>query len=354
MPKSQDIIRSYGDTDFITGLRAIAATMVVIIHTGAFRDFGVVGQSITSAGKYGVDIFFVISGFTIAKTFTEAKDYRSYLTRRIMRIVPLYWLVISFAMLLWLSGLFSLPYWMDEFGAQPDLYNYLMHLSMLSYLDYRIANSILGVEWSIPIEVFWYVCLPFVLGFGKTLPKTVLAILTLLILTAVMSYVSKEAFGTSKPIGWSPVAHGHLFFAGALSYYYRARFMSHASPRMMFVIAGAVALFALALTLDFSGRSELLALCTAALIVCVTPGRAGWVTRFLTVRPMLFIGSISYSIYLIHILVVHILGDLGFLPASGLGGFLLVYIITIALSSLTYVLVEKPTNQAGRRMTSST
>lgn len=87
MEQKSKILRQYGDTDFITGLRAIAATMVIVIHTGAFRDFGQWGQAVTDAGKYGVDIFFVISGFTIAKTFNESRDYKSYLVRRMVRIV---------------------------------------------------------------------------------------------------------------------------------------------------------------------------------------------------------------------------------------------------------------------------
>lgn len=344
------LLRFYGDTDFITGLRAIAATMVVMIHTGAFTEFGAIGQAITSAGKYGVDIFFVISGFTIAKTFSEAKDYRSYLTRRIMRIVPLYWLIISIAMLLWMSGSFSLPHWMQELGSQPDLYNFLLHLSMLSYLDYTVANSLLGVEWTIPIEVFWYVFLPPLIYFAKTPPRTVGIVLGLLILTAILSYASKKLFGTSLPIKWSPIAHGHLFFVGAASFYLRDRFGSVASQRPVVWIACAVILFTAALTVDFGGRSEMLALSTAILIVCVTPARAGWVTRPLTVRPMLFLGSISYSIYLIHVVVLHVLGDFTLLPASGIGTFLIVYGVTVAISTATYLLVEKPTNQVGRRM----
>ena len=334
MAEQPHLLRTYGDTDFITGLRAIAATMVVMIHTGMLADYGTVGQSITNAGKYGVQIFFVISGFTIAKTFSEAKNYTTYLTRRIMRIVPLYWLIITLAMVLWVSGMFSMPYWMQELGSQPDLYNYLMHLTMISYLDYRVANSILGVEWSIPIEVFWYICLPPLIYFGKTIPRAISMILALLVLTALLSLVAKKILGTSQPIKWSPIAHGHLFFMGVISYYLRDRFQSVTSCRPVIWIVGAVALFALAMVLDFGGRSAVLALSTAILIVCVTPARATWVTRPLTARPMLFLGSISYSIYLIH----------------GIGRFMVVYGITIVLSAGTYLLVEIPTNQAGRRM----
>ena len=350
MSDAPRILRFYGDTDFITGLRALAATMVVMIHTGALVNFGALGQAITSAGKYGVDIFFVISGYTIARTFTEAKNYQSYLTRRILRIVPLYWLAIAVAILLWRTGAFALPYWMQELGSQPDLYNFLMHLSMLSYLDYRVANSLLGVEWTIPIEVFWYVCLPLLLHFTKNIPKAVGGILVLLVLTGGLSYASKQLFGTSQPIKWSPIAHGHLFVVGAAAFYLRERFAEGGSGRAAFWIGGAVLVFLTALLLDFGGRSELLALSTAAMIVWATPQRAAWLTRPLTLPPMLFLGSISYSIYLLHMLVLQVMQGFALLPQAGLAQFLVVYSVTVALSTGTYLLVEKPTNRMGRRL----
>jgi exopolysaccharide production protein ExoZ len=350
LPDEPRFLRIYGDTDFITGLRAIAATMVLMIHTGAFVDFGSIGQAITGAGKYGVDIFFVISGFTIAKTYAEAKNYRSYLIRRVMRIVPLYWFAVSFAMILWFSGVLGLPSWMLEHGTLPNLYNYMMHLFMISYLDYRVANSLLGVEWTIPIEVFWYICLPPLIYLGKTIFRTIGAILVLLILTGVLSYFSKEILGTSLPIKWSPVAHGHLFFTGVLSYYLRARFKCVTSRKPAIWIGGALAMFVLALIVNFDGRSEVLALSTAAMITLVTPERAIWITAPLTTRPMLFLGSISYSIYLTHLLVLHILGELAILPITGFWVFVAVYTVTVAISATTYVFIEKPANQAGRRI----
>ena len=241
---------------------------------------------------------------------------------------------------------------MLELGSQPDLYNFLMHLSMVSYLDYRVANSLTGVEWSIPIEVFWYVCLPPLIHFGKNIPRTIGAILALLTLTAILSYFLKETFGTSLPIKWSPIAYGHLFFVGVATFYLRERFKSVTPKSPIVWIAVAVASFVTALAIEFSGRSEILALSTAILIVYVTPARARWVTRPLTTRLMLFLGSISYSIYLIHLLVFHILSDVAILPTSSIGKFLVVFGITVALSTVTYMIIEKPTNQAGRRMVS--
>ncbi|WP_370400800.1 acyltransferase family protein [Sulfitobacter sp. JB4-11] len=344
------ITRVYGDTDFITGLRAIAASMVVIIHKGAFDELGILGQTVTSAGKYGVDIFFVISGFTIAKTFGEATSFRHYLFRRLMRIVPLYWMVLVVATLLWQSGQFTLPYWMQLYDVGPDFYNLIVHMTMLSYLDYRIANSLLGVEWSIPIEVFSYVVMPAVLFLGRTIPRTLLALFGLLLLTAILSHISKEIFGTSRPISWSPVASGHLFFVGVPAFYLRRKLEAVEGLKVILWIAGALIMYAIAMALDFGGRDALIAVATAVLIIFVTPARAGWLTKVLTTRLMLFVGSVSYSLYLIHLLVAHILTDLQLLPPAGLITFGVVFCISVALSTLTYVLVERPTNELGRRI----
>lgn len=344
------MLRTYGDTDFITGMRAIAATMVVIIHTGAFADLGMLGQTINSAGKYGVDIFFVISGFTIAKTFGEASSYGSYLTRRIIRIAPIYWFVTSVAFMMYLSGVLPASDWMQELGSQPDMYNYVMHLSMLSFLDYTIANSILGVEWSIPIEVFWYICLPLVIHFGRSIRAVFIPIVVLAIPTAILTYASKKLVGTSLPVKWSPIAYGHLFFIGVLSFHLRAKYLVSESPKVGLWIFGAMVLFVASLVLKIDGRGEMCALAAAILIVCVAPGRAAWLTKILTNRIMLFLGSISYSIYLLHTLVVHTLREVWGGFDSSIVHFLVVYGVTVLLATATYFLIERPTNSFGKRL----
>ena len=72
------MIRQYDETNFVTSLRALAATMVLVIHTAAFSSLGAIGDNITRCGKYGVEIFFVISGFSIAVTFMRAPNYQSF------------------------------------------------------------------------------------------------------------------------------------------------------------------------------------------------------------------------------------------------------------------------------------
>lgn len=99
------IIRRYGDTDFVTGLRCDAILMVLLVHTGAFSEFGAIGQSVTDNGKFGVQIFFVIAGFTIYQNVSTS-DYNQYLIRRIFRVVPVYYffILVGFC-LLWFDVL---------------------------------------------------------------------------------------------------------------------------------------------------------------------------------------------------------------------------------------------------------
>lgn len=340
------IIRTYGDTDFITGLRAIAATMVVIMHTGALASLGDFGGVVNSAGKYGVDVFFVISGFTVAKTFTDATGYRPYLIRRLFRIVPLYWVMICAGLVSARSGV-DVSNWMTDLGASPDVYNLVMHLSLLSYLDYRVANSVLGVEWTIPVEIFWYVMLPVFLGFAKTLSRVFGAVFVLAVLTGVLSYLSKAFLGTSMAVKWSPVASGHWFFVGAFTYVLRNRLGDHVSAGMTTLAWGAIGMFALAVSFKFTGRGEIIGLATAVLLVTASTTRVPALTRVLAAPVMLFIGSISYSIYLAHPLVIALFHSAGINTGSGFVDFLAIYAVTLLLSTMTYVVIERPTNRAG-------
>ena len=70
-------MKDYGDTNFITGMRAYAALAVVLIHAGGggLRDIGQMGDNIANLGLAGVYVFFVISGFSVASSYL-ATDIR--------------------------------------------------------------------------------------------------------------------------------------------------------------------------------------------------------------------------------------------------------------------------------------
>lgn len=342
-------IRTYGDTDFITGLRAIAALLVVVVHTGAFNGFGVIGENITDAGKYGVQVFFVISGFTIAVTYASAHSYRQYLLRRMFRVAPLYYLLVVAAFGLISSGVLAPTYWMERFDSSADLYNLVMHLTFLSGWDARVANTLPGTEWTIPVEVFWYLILPALLPFATKKRSFWLGLILLLIISGAARVLAKQVL-PSGTAHFLPLSYGAYFFLGAALNPLRAFVQQESDAHKRRVVWIGTALFIAALVAKNGGSAALIALGSAMIIVGYDMQLDRM--RLLTSRILLFLGSISYSIYLWHMAVILLLEQhlTGFVGWGGVMKFALVTVLTVAGAALTYALVEKPSNDLGKRM----
>lgn len=166
--------KDYGPTTFITGMRAYAAVAVMLTHAGGagLRTLGPLGHTLMELGAQGVTIFFVISGFSVAASWEDSGSFTAYLYKRLARIVPLYYAWLFVATLTSTDAI----EWQRRYGTSIDAYNMLMHLTFMSWCDYRIACTILGVEWSIPVEVVWYLAIPLLLQLMSTAPRVVCAV----------------------------------------------------------------------------------------------------------------------------------------------------------------------------------
>src|ERR1700735_3086724 len=84
----------------IQALRGVAALMVVVYHVtrvAVDRVDNLPSSLVWKAGEAGVDIFFAISGLVMGITYyrRRSQDWRDFLSRRLTRIVPMYWLATS-------------------------------------------------------------------------------------------------------------------------------------------------------------------------------------------------------------------------------------------------------------------
>ncbi|MEM9582616.1 MAG: acyltransferase [Pseudomonadota bacterium] len=328
------ILRRYGETDFVSGLRAVAAIMVMMIHTGGFRDLGWLGANMTKVGGYGVQMFFVISGFSIAISYASSPSYTTYLIRRLARILPLYFAVILLALALMGSGLIEINRWAAYFGVPIDTYNIVMHFTLLSILDYRVANAIIGVEWSIPIEVFWYLVLPLFLHRIWGI-KNALIFMTALILLAFATKIALDQLGSFRAARWFPTSYGPYFLMGVLCAAWRDK-MGYWSGAVFW--AG-VALLWFALLAGLPYMRPVIGLATMLIIL----GYRG--SGILTSKPLLYLGTISYSVYLLHVIVIQLLD----LPdAWGKHWVLLVVLmVSVIASTVTYLAIEQPGMRIG-------
>ncbi len=171
--------------NFIKGFLALN---IFIIHTGSnLRDFAY-SRFIIDIGKFAIYGFFVLSAYLITLSILSKKNrsYFGYLRSRYLRIAPTYYFLLVVAILLarWFgvtpAGYFRSMMQLKDISWQDIIY----HLTFVNVLDHRYIGSILGVEWTLPIEVVYYLLLP-ILVYLSTKSKWFLLVMGL---TGILTY----------------------------------------------------------------------------------------------------------------------------------------------------------------------
>ncbi len=150
MPHKYEIVLQH-DLKSLQFLRTLASTSVVYYHIGLYPVFG----------SFGVDIFFVLSGFVMALLVDKKQDLLEFSIGRISRIIPLYWLftVILFFVIL------AFPHFVPM--SKISLNDLLKSLLFIPYFrDAGIFAPILGVGWTLNYEIFFYLCIAVSIGTG--------------------------------------------------------------------------------------------------------------------------------------------------------------------------------------------
>src|SRR3954447_8477071 len=184
----------------VDGLRAVAALTVLVGHTSFMSGFN--GNSVfgpvVSRFDLGVALFFVISGFLLYRPFVAARLERRpaprvlrYARRRVLRIVPAYWLALT-CLAIW-PGLRG-----DVFGHWYIYYFFLQNLS-LQYIQGGITAT-----WSLCVEVQFYILLPFyalgVFALMRRLPiRTQMAVELVLLLSLAAASEAARGIAFADP-----------------------------------------------------------------------------------------------------------------------------------------------------------
>jgi len=133
-------------------LRAIAAISVIYYHIDANPYFG----------SFGVDIFFVISGFVIAMVLTKKQNAYEFFVNRVSRIVPLYWTLTTCLLLI----AFLAPQLLNSTTA--NLENYAKSLLFIPYFkESGTLRPLLAVGWTLNYEMFFYFCIWIAIVFAQ-------------------------------------------------------------------------------------------------------------------------------------------------------------------------------------------
>jgi len=328
----------------IDGLRTIAVLSVIAYHL----DFVFVG-----GGYIGVDIFFVISGFLIGRSILRERrenkfSLLNFYSKRIRRILPA--LLFMLFVVTVASAYILLPSTFEEYAR--TVISAVLSISNIHFwleTDYFAAaahTKPLLHTWSLGVEEQFYVLFPLILLLTHRLKSFDLPLLMLL---ATLSFAISVSITKIHPstnfylIGTRAWEFILGVFAAELHFGFLKR------KRVLREIISLVALGVLALVFlvytprtAFPGLSALPpTLATAALLVVGGQGDS-LVKRLLSLKPVVWIGLISYSLYLWHWPVIVLLKQWDAIAWLRMPDRMLALLIMFPLAYLSWLLVERP------------
>lgn len=340
----------------LDSLRAIAALGVIAWHYT--HGFHASPAASLLAPFYGrgllmVDFFFVLSGFVLAKAFWV--DRRSHqlganVLARVSRMYPLHLAMLcAVAAMQWLlvSGLNSPPF----VYTLNDGYHFVLHLLLLNESGLQHGFSFNAPSWSISTE--FLVNLVFLALI--TLPRRAAAwSMAVVGAAAIGTMVSRGLINGTMAFGWVDndlVRTAAGFFVGVLLERIHARLKAPGRAERLAWDAVAVGTAAVVMVYMASGSATNaadLGSCFVGFPLIITGVLRGqFVRSALQVRPLTYLGQISYSIYLVHFpvqLALHVASVGLSIPVSYgsvtvLGAYLLAVVV---VASITYKTIEMP------------
>lgn len=384
----------------LEGLRGVLAWWVVVAH--ALFNCGLVGRgeitglpAVLCEGGAAVDLFIILSGFVIALLLSrEGGSYGSYLARRAWRLYPAYLacLVVALAyqafgvrwmMLDAASGLLD-PNHREYLARQISLgdahlpeqvaaHLVLLHGAIPERLLPGAATAILPPSWSISLEWQFYLVAPIAFLLIRSGGQGRAALLVAVAACVILRPRYEDWF---DPIGAFLPLHAEMFMLGALSYRCfegaldgRLGGIPRRLPMLVLLALVMLTPFGPALSARWAYHYGvwvpfgIWGLVFGSILAEVT-GQSGilsrTICRFLASRPLTWLGRVSYSTYLSHLLVLDACTALLVPSGAAIGGrwwaFAMVFPATAAgtllASAVLYRWVEAPGIAMGRRVAS--
>ena len=334
----------------LTSLRFIFAMMVFLAHCYVIDSFFDI--HFFKEGFVGVSFFFVLSGFIIAynyqKKLGERKiNKRTFWVARIARVYPLHWLTLFIAAALGgyvvASGAMD---WGKHFFAALTLTN-----AYVPEADYFFSFN--SPSWSLCCEQLFYICFPFFVPLTKNYKKLLCVFLICGILALVGMYFTPEE--SIKGFWYvNPITRLPDFLAGMLLFqlyeYLKTKDITSFQGSIMEFLSIAVFLgfYLYAAEIPKVYRYSCYYWLPVAFVLMSFSLQKGIVSRLLSNRYLVIGGEISYSFYLIHLLVLLPYAEWQKGSDYQISWYISVpvlFCIIVSLSLLSYYYFEKPMNR---------
>lgn len=311
---------------FIDVLRGVAACAVIFQHLFESRSIWFYGFSSNyfQAGVFGVSLFFIISGFVILLSIEKAHSLYSFWIKRFFRIYPLYIFCLMTIVCIGISH-----------GEHFNLVKLLLNIFMINE---PASMRIIGLSWTLTFEVIFYILIT-----GLVLIKLhskLLGINCGLILLALFLAIFKSSYNAVVLIYFIN------FFAGGVCYlYYTKRIEIKGFYTFIgFLLISFILInhYGLVHVTDTAIGSRAFwprtsANILAMVIFCLAINLQ--MTKIMQNRGLLYLGEISYSLYLMQAISIGLVSNA-----------LVAFVLTLIIATSTYYLIEKPFIKFGHRL----
>lgn len=278
----------------IQGLRAIAVLLVLLFH---------INNKLLPGGFVGVDVFFVISGFLITSIIVRQKDKQAFsfvdfYKSRIKRIVPAYYILL---LLIAAIGAFvfiksDIPQFTSCLKSAALFKSNRYFSSLDTYFGAEMSENPLLHTWTLAVEMQFYFFLPFVIYFFSSRNTIILLLVLFFVLLGYSQY--NIQIGNKSTMYFSLLARAPEFLIGSFISLIKIKI---AKPNISSGL-GLILILASAVFINedslFPGLLSLIPCIGASLILISLDSSIN--KYVLSSKPAVYIGELSYSIYLWH------------------------------------------------------
>lgn len=341
------------------GIRILAASWVVIEHF-RFVMFGLFPETrsvhlVVEAGYLGVEVFFVLSGFIISHNYAvrfrqfQWSAYRRFLINRFARLYPVHLVTLgTVAVMVIGAGVLGMSLNSD---GKYDPVSFVMNLLMLQAVPPAEAWN--GPAWSISAEAGAYAAFPLI-ALAVMRVRTRAALIGLAATAVGVTVIGQfilESTGPFAPTGYTSVwlRIAGEFVAGCFLWRFWSLFVKPGRKYDLIAVTAVLGVVAVLLLSGGIGAGNFLALPLIAVFVLACASATGPVCAFLSTRWMVYGGKISYSLYMVHFLVLMAGGKLApwerfaednlLVKAAVFLGYL---VISFVAAAVLYQVVEEP------------
>lgn len=345
----------------IDALRGLAALSVVLFHLASMTQLALppwLGP-VRSHGWLGVNLFFVLSAFTLFHSgyLRRGEQYAGlrFFVRRFFRIAPLFYLMLAVHL--------AIKRW--HYGLVPEAGEVLVNVGFLFNFSSQRFLSLVWAGWSIGTEMAFYALLPLLLAVVDSLRRALVLVgLALLTFGSYVALVNTDRLADLS-LYTSIVTQAPVFAIGIVAFFLYRRFVAGRQARPGLLAASLLVVFAMLTWLllrqevNLRRPASLLQLYLwAGNFALLLLGLALHSPSLLVNGCTRFLGRISYSLYLVHPVVIFSLRSV-FAHLAGLDlpnglafalGVAVTLLVLVPLAAVSYHLIEEPGMRLGRRL----